>query len=73
MASINILCVQNKYLSHFCFEFDTNNIIWDNKVCQNDDMIILANLACIIVPLISIHCDEFQDPFYPCKLCNDID
>ena len=27
-------------------------------------MIILANLACINVPLISIHCDKFQDPIF---------
>ena len=73
MTSINILYVKKNIYYIYFFVFDTNNIIWGNKVCQNDNMIILANLACINVPLISIHCDKFQDPIFFCKLYNDID
>ena len=58
MNSIKILLVQNKYLLYLYLDFDTNNVIWYSYVCEKDNEIILANLACTVAPLISLHFDQ---------------
>ena len=49
---------------YLILEFYSNNIIWDNDVCEKGNNIILDNLAYRIDNLTSINFDWIQDQFF---------